>query len=105
MFQVRIGIKLRKELLYGGQPAGKGKRLVAVVTGPEIARLKKLGHRYLRHFFAVAKDAELGFASQHFLAAKQTGFAAQANPPVVLQHLFAKAVERQGFHRRLCCFQ
>lgn len=91
LFQVRIGIELRKKFLDIAVAEGKCHGLVAVVAGSEVAVGKGMGQGNLCDFLAIAKNAELGLAREHFLAAEITRLAALMRYPKVVQdHILGK---------------
>ena len=57
-----------KNLFYGSKPCCQHKGLVTVIAAAKIARLKKLGHGHLRHFFSIAKNSKLGLTAQYLFA-------------------------------------
>jgi hypothetical protein len=76
MFRVRVCIELRKKLTKRSGSCCQRKGLVSVIAGIKIARLEKLCHGYLRHFFSIPKNPELGLPSEDFFSAKQAGLSA-----------------------------
>src|SRR5690349_5178120 len=93
VFEAGVGIQLGKELLNCCQSACKHKGLVAVVARTEITGLEKFSHSHLCYFLAIAENAKLGFAGQHFLSSQQAGLPADANPAVVCQNFIPETVK------------
>ncbi len=83
-----VGVELGEEALEGRHAGGEHEGLVAVVAGAEVPRAKGLGHRQLGHLLAVAEDAELGLAGEHFLASDERRLAALVAESVVAENLF-----------------
>ena len=78
ILHIRICIELRKKLLHSSEPAGKHKCLVPIISGTEITGFEKLGHSDLRHFFAIAENAEFSFTGEHLFTPQQTRLPAYA---------------------------
>ena len=83
MVQVGVRKKLGEVLLDGAGACGKHECLVAVVATAPVAFFEGTCHCQLGHFLAIAKDSELGLASQHFFAANQACLTAQIADAVV----------------------
>jgi hypothetical protein len=81
--RVGVGVELGEELLDRCHAQGEHRRLVAVVARAHVAGAHGASHRHLRHFLAVAEDAELGLAGEHFLAADEAHLAAAVGPAVI----------------------
>ncbi|MCU0320707.1 MAG: hypothetical protein MUE88_11640 [Flavobacteriales bacterium] len=91
---VGVGVELREPLLHGELADGEHEGHVAVIATAPIAIAELLGHGHLGQFLAIAEDAELGFAGEHFLATQQTGLAALGHNAVVAEDLLADLLQR-----------
>ncbi|SRR5260221_6233145 len=99
---VGMGIELGEVFVEGGRADGEHEGLVAVVAGPPVAAAEGAGHGQLRHLLAVAEDAELGLAGQHFLAADEAHLPAAEGNPVVLENALTREL-RANLLRLLWC--
>ena len=90
VLDVRIGVELSEEFVECSHPRGEDEGLIAVVAGSPIAFAEGAGHGQLRHFLAVAEDAELRLAGEHFLAADQAGLTASKGHTVVPDDALAR---------------
>jgi hypothetical protein len=86
---VGVGVKLREIFLDGHDAGSKGEGLVPVIAGAKVALAKGFGHGDLGQLFAVAEDAEFGFAAQHLAPANQARLAAFGAEPVIVQNFSA----------------
>src|SRR3989337_2888510 len=94
-----MGIQLGEELLHGGGADCEHEGLVPVISGAEIPLPKSLRHGDLRQFFAIPKDAILGFSTHHFSPAYQAYLAAAVGEAIICQNLLL--AEREFRHRNL----
>ena len=92
--EIGVGVELAEPVLHFEQAGGEHEGLVAVITGADVARPEGAGHGQLGELFAVAEDAEFGFAGEHFLAADQAHMAAQPAEVVVVKDVVGLEVDR-----------
>src|SRR5262245_10653960 len=79
-----LGVELREVLRERGRADGEHEGLVAVVAAAPVTLAEGPGHGQLRHFLAVAEDAELGLARQHLAAADEADLPAAEGDAVVV---------------------
>ncbi len=67
-FGIHVGVrvKLGKKFLDAHHTQHEHPGLIAIIAGAPVAFLKRAPNRKVGKFLAVAKDAELGLAAQHF---------------------------------------
>src|SRR5688572_19660242 len=85
---VRVSVKLSEESFDREQAERKHQRLIAIISGTEIAFLEGVGEGELRDFLAVAENSEFRFAGEDFAPAQQTALPASEGCAVVAQHRF-----------------
>src|SRR5437867_325794 len=87
---IGIGIQLVEEFLERSDSRSEDERLIAIVAGAPVALAERAGHGQLRHFLAIAEDAEFCFAGEDFFAADQTRLAAAKGDTIVLHDALAR---------------
>src|SRR3989337_2626238 len=96
---VSVGVQLGEKLLHGGHAGGEHEGLVPVISRAKIPLPKSFRHSDLRQFFALPKDAKLGFSTHHFSPAYQAYLAAAVGEAIICQNLLL--AEREFRHRNL----
>lgn len=102
---VGVGVQLGEELVDGAHAEREDQGLVAVVAGADVPRREEPGQGHLRHFLAIAEDAELRLAAHHLAPSDQAGLAALVRQPVVADDVLggdAEVCERRGTTLDLC---
>src|SRR5450432_1776619 len=97
VFNIGICIELGKKLFDGRSAQRKPQRLVSIITGIKITGSEKFRNRNLGNFLTVPENSEFSFAGEYFLTAKQAGFTAFTNQPVIFQYLLAEKIEGNVF--------
>ncbi len=67
--EIGVAIELGEKFLQAQEAQSKHERLIAIISGPEIAFAKGVGKSDLGDFLAFAENAELGFSCKNFLPA------------------------------------
>src|SRR6266536_5936258 len=86
---IGVGVELPEELVERSHAEGQDEGLIAVIARAPVALAEGARPGELRHFLAVAKNAELRLAGEHLLAADQTGLATAKGDAVVLENALA----------------
>src|SRR5215212_6818505 len=90
VLDVRVRIELPEEFVERGDAEGEHQGLVAVVAGAPVALAECARPCELRDFLAVAENAELRLAGEHFLAADEAGLPAAHGDAIVVDDRFAR---------------
>ncbi len=96
MTDVRVSVELREEFLNGVRAEREHPSLVAVISRTPIAFAEGARDGDIRQFLAVAENAKLGFAAQHFASADQTRLPRLVRDAVIFDNFFLIEGKRNG---------